>query len=589
MKPSTRLLFAAFSLLWLFSACAPPVTLTETPISSATPTITPTAAPWTLWLGESLPPPLRAEAETWRIPLASNAASAALTFDVSRSAAPPFSQWIYALVAPFPTVTDGVTLDELKQFWAGAPAGPFAGRPLWMADSTLAAFRALWGEPATGSVRTASADELLDAAWGDMPSWAIIPFEEIQPRWKVLMVDGQSPIHKDFDTSTYPLRATFALTQVQPFNFQPETLNLPATNRDPSKLTTLILTGVTALVRGTAYIMEKKGITYPAQHIRDLLRSADITHISNEVPLFDLCPYPNPNYQGFIFCSDTRYIELFEDVGADVIELTGDHFDNYGYQAMLDTTALYREKGMSYYGGGDNVQDAKKPLLIENNGNKIAFIGCNSKPDEFYPKATDARPGPAPCDRAFMIEHIRSLTAEGYLVIATFQHYENYSASPNVLAPADFRMMAEAGAVVVSGSQAHYPQSMEFYDNDSFIHYGLGNLFFDQMYYNLPDGSVTFNTRLEFLDRHIFYDGRYLGVELFTNVLEDFASPRPMTPAERAGFLSEYFYYSGWIGLTPTPVPSPTLTLTPLAIPTFTGTPQWTPPPTPQPTLTPEP
>jgi poly-gamma-glutamate synthesis protein (capsule biosynthesis protein) len=437
-------------------------------------------------------------------------------------------------------------------------------------------------------VRTAPADELLDAVWADMPSWAVIPFEEIQPRWKVLMVDGQSPVHKDFDSSNYPLQITFALSESKPSNLP--TFNLSTTNRDPSKLTTLILTGVTALVRGTAYIMEKKGITYPAQHIRDLLRSADITHISNEVPFFDLCPYPNPNYQGFIFCSSTRYIELFEDVGADVIELTGDHFDNYGYQAMLDTTALYREKGMSYYGGGDNVQDAKKPLLIENNGNKIAFIGCNSKPDEFYPKATDARPGPAPCDRAYMVDQIRSLTAEGYLVIATFQHYENYSASPNVLAPADFRMMAEAGAAVVSGSQAHYPQSMEFYDNDSFIHYGLGNLFFDQMYYNLPDGSVTFGTRLEFLDRHVFYNGRYLGVELFTNMLEDFASPRPMTPAERAGFLSEYFYYSGWIGLTPTPVSSPTLTLTPLAIPTFPGTPQWTPPPTtPQPARTPAP
>ncbi len=590
MKPSTRIFIAAVCALWIFSACAPQTDVTETPVPTAAPTATSTPAPLTLWLGPSLPPALRAEAESWGIPIVSDPALASLRFD----AANPQSQienlksnWIYALAAPFPTVTDGVTLDELKQAWGGASAGPFAGRPLWMAESTLAAFTARWGAPAPGSVRTAPADELLAAAWSDMPSWAIIPFEEIQPRWKVLMIDGQSPIHKDFDASTYPLQITFVLEQIQPSNLP--TFNFSTTNRDPSKLTTVILTGVTALVRGTAYIMEKKGITYPAQHIRDLLRGADITHISNEVPFYDRCPFPNPNYKGFIFCSNTRYIELFEDVGADVIELTGDHFDNYGYQAMRDTTALYRDKGMLYYGGGDNLEDAKKPLLIENNGNRIAFIGCNSKPDEFYPKATDSRPGPAPCDRAYMVEQIRSLTAEGYLVIATFQHYENYSASPNVLAPEDFRMMAEAGAAVVSGSQAHYPQSMEFYDNDSFIHYGLGNLFFDQMYYNLPDGSVTFNTRLEFLDRHVFYDGRYLGVEIFTNVLEDFAGPRPMTPAERVGFLSEYFYYSGWIGLTPTPVPSPTLTLTPLAIPTFAGTPQWTPPPTPQPTLTPEP
>ncbi|MEW6241385.1 MAG: CapA family protein, partial [Chloroflexota bacterium] len=548
MKPSTRIFAITFCALWFFSACAPQVDVTETPVPSAAPTATSTPAPLTLWLGASLPPVLRAEAEGWGIPIAADPALASLHFDAvgpqSSVVNPPIvnrnSDWIYALVAPFPTVTDGVTLDELKQAWAGASAGSLAGRPLWMADSTLAAFSALWGEPAPGSVRTAPAGDLLDAAWNDMPSWAIIPFEEIQPRWKVLMIDDQSPLHKDFDASTYPLQITFALTQAQPFDVaqgEPSnlpTFNLTSTNRDPSKLTTVILTGVTALVRGTAYIMENKGITYPGQHIRDLLRGADITHISNEVPFFDQCPYPNPGYQGFIFCSDTRYIGLFEDVGADVIELTGDHFDNYGYQAMLDTTALYREKGMLYYGGGDNLEDARKPLLIENNGNQIAFIGCNSKPDEFYPKATDSRPGPAPCDRAYMVDQIRSLTAEGYLVIATFQHYENYSASPNVLAPADFHMMAEAGAVVVSGSQAHYPQSMGFYDTDSFIHYGLGNLFFDQMYYNLPDGTVTDNTRLEFLDRHVFYDGRYLGVEIFTNVLEDFASPRPMTLSERA-------------------------------------------------------
>ena len=59
---------------------------------------------------------------------------------------------------------------------------------------------------------------------------------------------------------------------------------VPATNRDPVRLTTVMITGVTALVRGTAWTMEKKGILYPAEDIRDWLRDADILHISNEVP-----------------------------------------------------------------------------------------------------------------------------------------------------------------------------------------------------------------------------------------------------------------------------------------------------------------
>jgi poly-gamma-glutamate synthesis protein (capsule biosynthesis protein) len=127
--------------------------------------------------------------------------------------------------------------------------------------------------------------------------------------------------------------------------------------------------------------------------------------------------------------------------------------------------------------------------------------------------------------------------------------------------------VADKGATVVSGSQAHYPHIMEF-RGDSFIHYGLGNLFFDQMTYILPSGEVIDETRREFYDRHVFYDGKYLGVELLTGMLEDYSRPRPMTEAERNAFLSEYFYLSGWTGKpTPTPAPQPTVTLTPIILP----------------------
>ncbi|MCS7010037.1 MAG: CapA family protein, partial [Anaerolineales bacterium] len=92
----------------------------------------------------------------------------------------------------------------------------------------------------------------------------------------------------------------------------------------------------------------------------------------------------------------------------------------------------------------------------------------------------------------------------------------------------------EAGAVIVSGSHSHFPQYMEFY-GDSFIHYGLGNLFFDQMDY------PAVGTRREFADRYVIYDGRLISIELLTFMLEDYARPRRMTPSERRQFLYEVF------------------------------------------------
>lgn len=540
-----------------------------------TPTVTP--VPAGLWIDPGVPDPLRGIAKDWGIPLTENPATAQFSLTAESGDGTGGSLWIYALVAPFPTVTDGVTADELRAAWDDSSSGPFAGRPLWMTKSTLAVFTKLWGAPASGSVRTAPADQLVDLAWGDKPSWGIVPFEELQPRWKVLTIDGQSPVRKDFDASSYPLKVTFALQPSRASAYQ-----LPATNRDPEKLTTVIMTGTTSLVREIAYQMEVKGIDYPDTNIGDWLRQADIFHVSNETSFDPNCPPPNPSENRF-YCSDPRYIGLFDDAGVDVVELTGNHILDNGVASFLYTLNLYKQHNMQVFGGGANLTEARKPLLIENHGNKLAFLGCNAgEPPE--PFATNHMPGANPCDYKQFTAQVSQLRAQGYLPIVTFQYKEGYSPQVMPWQINDFERVAAAGAAIVSGSQSHVPMKMEFYQG-VFIHYGLGNLFFGQMGNQPPEVGIPPQPaeRYEFLDRHIFYDGRYISTELLTAMLEDYARPRPMTPDERAAFLKAYFGYSGWLPLVPTPAPEQTPTLYPLLkfvpLPTHTPLPKATPGP----------
>jgi poly-gamma-glutamate synthesis protein (capsule biosynthesis protein) len=357
----------------------------------------------------------------------------------------------------------------------------------------------------------------------------------------VLTIDGQSPIRKGFDAANYPLVVSFTLQTSG--TVDPASLDLLPSNYDSSRLTTVILTGVTALVRATAFKMEQKGVTYPGEEVRDLLREADITHISNEIPFFSSCPDPNPNSQRLVFCSDPKYIDLLTDVGMDVVELTGNHFADYGPAAMEETLAIYKSHNVPYFGGGADLQDSFQPAMFDVNGNKIAFLGCN-RPDVEGPKvAAEARSGAAPCDFDYFTARILELKEQGYLVIFTFQWYEDYGAPPNPDQVRGFQRVADAGATIVSGSQAHLAKTMEFH-RDSFIHYGLGNLFFDQMgnFDWMPEGI-----RREFLDRYVIYDGRLISIELITALLEDFSRPRLMTNSERAAFLHEYFDASGWL------------------------------------------
>jgi poly-gamma-glutamate synthesis protein (capsule biosynthesis protein) len=485
-----------------------------------------------LWVSPALPELFTQAALGTGMELAADEAAATAKLAVNEGET--VSTWVYALVAPFPTITEDVSFQDLQAAWNGEQAGPFAGRPLMLTADTQAVFAAWWGEPASGATQVEEPGALLDAAWAAQPAWALVPFEKLGPRWKVLSVEGQSPIWKSFDPGKYALTVPIGLSGTR----NEALAALPATNRDADKLTTVILTGVTALVRATAWEMERKGITYPAEDIAAVTREADIMHISNEVPFAENCPPPDPSQRTLVFCSAASYIELLDAVGTDVVELTGDHFNDWTRDAMLYTLDLYKERGWPYYGGGANIDEAKLPLLLEDHGNKIAFIGCNGKGGG-YASAKADYPGTWACDYDYMEQTTRDLVAQGYMVIATFQHNEVYTYVPQPGLIRDFGRLALAGASVVSGSQAHQPHGVEFTDDDTLITYGLGNMFFDQIIFG-------YDTSHAMLVRHVFYDNHYISAELLPIVFVDYAKPRFLNAEERAEFLQIIFDNSIW-------------------------------------------
>ncbi len=506
------------------------------PLPTITITPTPTAPPEIpVWIPDWVPAGITASIDLkYPYILATREDAAVIRISQFDTDTPDFL-WVYALVAPFPTITDGTRFDQLKEIWRGASDGP---QQILVSESTDTIFSQLWGESDSTKIRVANSEEMLDSAWAEKNTWAIIPFEELSPRWKVLRIDGLSPLDRGLDLARYPLAARLnwegripvGADKVQPLR----EAGLQGTNRDENKLTRILLTGTTALVRTTAERMETMGIDYPIGDILPWLLDADFTHISNEISFNDQCTPEIAKRMGTRFCSPTNYIELLDLIDADIIELTGNHLIDYGREALTQTLGMYAERGMLTYGGGKDLNAALQPLIIEHNGNRIAFLGCNrAGPPSVW--ATDEQPGAAPCDLELMTNQIQNLLDEGILPIVTFQHYELEDTMPIRLAQQEMQQMSEAGAVIVSGSQAHFPHGFAFF-GDHFVHFGLGNLFFDQMF--------TYNRR-EFLDRHIFYDGRYLGVEILTAELEDFARPRPMTADERSRMLRTYFEASG--------------------------------------------
>lgn len=366
--------------------------------------------------------------------------------------------------------------------------------------------------------------KLFFSLWRDKRSFTLAPFDQLHLRLRPLWIDDVPVVDQ---LARYPL----VFSSKSP-NFIHE------------NLTRITLSGTTALARHTLPAVEATGVEEAASGIADYVRRSDYFHITHEASIAPNCPQAVGALLGGSnsMCMMRDHARLFELLDVDVVDLTGNHINDFGYEAFEDTLAYFQDKGYNLVGGGRNLDEARQPLILERNGSRIGWLACNNI-GPYYAFANDdeaalggARPGNAYCRGGWLREALALLAAEVDLVLMTVQYREFEAFQPMRQQRLDFQTYAEWGADIVIGTAEHKPMIFEFYTTrrgeTAFIHYGLGNLFFDQ----LPWGNRRF-----FLDTLYIYDGRLLTVELFPGIIEDRARPRLLTGEDLFNFLHFMF------------------------------------------------
>lgn len=458
--------------------------------------------------------------------------------------------WILVPVVSFFRTFDDISFENLKEFWRGNKealsyiSSDGSETELILTEKIFEALKIILGESDNENIKIVTESELETAIENDN-SFSIIPFDDVEKKYKVLNLDSMSVFDKELDNTDYGLAFGINVETGNP-EFENQIAGslagITITNRDVEKMASVMMTGVTALARGKTIgrRMDELGVLYPAEKIVDVLLDADITHISNEICFVEGCSSEN---RFPYLCSDPEYIELLKYVGTDVIELTGNHMNDYGPEWMLYTLDIYDSLGWPYFGGGRNLEDSYKPVYFEINGNKIAFLGVNSYGlANINEWAREDSPGAARWniwdevqgekDFTKLEGIIKDLKNEGYIVIFTFQYQETESYGPTESQVRDFQRIIGAGADIINGSQSHYPMGVEL-AGDGFINYGLGNLF-----YNMRD---ILGLKQGIIAKHIFYEGRHINTILITTMLENLSQLRLTTPEERTLLLNSIF------------------------------------------------
>jgi hypothetical protein len=458
----------------------------------------------------------------------------------------------FAPVVSFYSLVEEITWADLKDLWEGStetikdieenkvPAN------LVLSSQTLEVLSMILGECKAKNLVIKDSSEIKAAVTADVNILSILPFDQIEKEYKVLSIDGKSVLDKNTTWVQYPLAGGISVKTANNLvddNFKKILdANLDSgglSNRSEDDIVSILITGVTALTRQVADRMDKNGILYPAEKILDTLLDADITHVSNEVSFVEDCYAARPNT--LVFCSKPEYMQLLKYIDTDVLELTGNHMNDYGSKWFEYTLDVYDKEGIDYFGGGRNLEDSQKPATFDIGGYKFAFLGANTfGPSSVW--ATSDSAGAAPVntldpalqekDMQKYEEEIKKLKSQGYNVIFTFQYLETYNYAPTGQQIKDFERMSDAGAVIVNGSQAHQPQGFEIREN-GFINFGLGNLFFGQ--------AAGLPVRQGMLAKHIFYKGKHINTVMKTIYIEDLSQPRLTEGQERADLLKAVF------------------------------------------------
>jgi poly-gamma-glutamate capsule biosynthesis protein CapA/YwtB (metallophosphatase superfamily) len=166
----------------------------------------------------------------------------------------------------------------------------------------------------------------------------------------------------------------------------------------------------------------------------------------------------------FTFRAQPAAIETLLHLGVDCVTLANNHALDYGLDALRDTFAHLREAGIAYAGAGEDVEEARSPVVVRG----LPIVAFADHEHSFAAGAH--RPGIAFADlRSGLPAWLREC-APGALVCPHWG--PNMERSPVRRVRAAARELTTVGAALVAGTSAHVFQGVEgnvLYDLGDFL------------------------------------------------------------------------------------------------------------------------
>lgn len=214
--------------------------------------------------------------------------------------------------------------------------------------------------------------------------------------------------------------------------------------------------------------------------VLDFLRDTDHLCVNVEGPL---CP-PIKNIsetgaESLLHTMNPEAVAFLDDIGADIWNICNNHIMDAKEEGIKVTLNLCKEHNALPLGAGMNIDEASKPLIIDEAGG-IGLIGVGYQ--RACRKADESTPG---CfswsDLELIKEKITQIKEKCRWCIVVSHAGEEFTSLPTPYTRDRYLKFLEMGADIVIGHHPHVPMNYELV-GDKAIFYSLGNFVFDTDY-----------------------------------------------------------------------------------------------------------
>lgn len=214
---------------------------------------------------------------------------------------------------------------------------------------------------------------------------------------------------------------------------------------------------------------EGKIFDWPFAKLKDIFSRADVVMVNCENAITN---YDIKVPKTFNFKMNPELVAIFR-LHKIQVTLANNHVFDYGRKGLEDTLKYLDESGIYHVGAGANLDKARKPIIRQIKGKKIAFLAYGN-----YSPAGKNTPGTAYSTPEHVIEDIREAKKDGCDYVVVNFHWGIERATEPTVSDRELAHLAiNNGADLIIGHHPHVLQPVEVYKG-KVIAYSLGNFVF---------------------------------------------------------------------------------------------------------------